>query len=152
MRRKEKEIQSLSGIESVIKNASVCRLGLTDDKAPYIVPLNFGYRDMTLFFHSAPKGKKTDLIKKNPYACFEIDRINEPIESDEPCSWGMQFQSVIGYGTIKFIRDMEEKKQALSLIMAQYSDGDYDFPDTKVKATAVYRLRIERMTGKQSGL
>ena len=33
--------------------------------SPYIVPLCFGYDAGTLYFHSAPAGKKIDLLKNN---------------------------------------------------------------------------------------
>ena len=48
MRRKDKEILDKKEIESIIKKAGVCRLGLSDNNIPYIVPLNFGYRDSFL--------------------------------------------------------------------------------------------------------
>jgi len=36
--------------------------------------------------------------------------------------------------------------------MAQYSDEPFEFPANKVKAAAVFKVEIESMTGKQSGL
>ena len=63
----------------------------------------------------------------------------------------MIFQSVIGFGKAKFIEDSNEKRNALGIIMAQYSDKQFEFPENKVKATAVIRVEIESMTGKQAG-
>ena len=39
-------------IESIIRNASVCRIALSDDGQPYVVPVCYGYADSTLYFHS----------------------------------------------------------------------------------------------------
>ena len=64
----------------------------------------------------------------------------------------MIYQSVIGFGKAKFIEGLDEKRKALSTIMAQYSDQQFEFPKNKVKVTAVFKVEIESMTGKQSGL
>lgn len=64
MRRKEKEITESKILHEIVESAQVCRLGLSDGNAPYIVPLSFGYRDGVLYFHSAAESKKIDIIKK----------------------------------------------------------------------------------------
>ena len=63
----------------------------------------------------------------------------------------MMFQSVIGFGKASFVDGLELKRQALGIIMAQYSDKLFEFPENKVNATAVIKVEIEKMTGKQSG-
>ena len=151
MRRKEKEISDQSGIDAIIKKAKVCKLGLVNGNKPYIVPLCFGYQDNTVYFHSALKGLKIDCIQNNPNVCFEIDLIAEPIESEEPCAWSMRYQSVIGFGKAAFIEELDEKRKALAVIMAQYSDKQFEFPENKVKATAVIKVEVESVTGKLSG-
>ncbi|MFC1532217.1 pyridoxamine 5'-phosphate oxidase family protein [Thermodesulfobacteriota bacterium] len=64
MRRKEKEITKKSEIEAVINKALVCRVGLSDNNFPYIVPLCFGYQDNTIYIHGALEGRKIDILKK----------------------------------------------------------------------------------------
>ena len=151
MRRKDKEISDKPGIEKIIKNAKVCRLGMVHENKPYIVPLCFGYQDNTLYFHSPLKGQKIDCIQSNSNVCLEFDLIAEPKESEDPCSWSMKYQSVIGFGKAIFIEGADEKRKAFRLIMAQYSDQQFQFPENKVKVTAVFKVEIESMTGKQSG-
>jgi len=65
MRKKEKEITKKSAIEAIITKSLVCRLALSDDNSPYIVPLCFGYKDKVLYFHSSQKGKKIDNQKES---------------------------------------------------------------------------------------
>ena len=151
MRRKDKEITDASDINAIIKKATVCRLGMVNGDKPYIVPLCFGYQDNVLYFHSPLKGQKIDYIRNNSNVCFEFDLIAEPKESEEPCSWSMKYQSVIGFGKAVFVEDSDEKHKALNIIMAQYSDQQFEFPENKVKATAILKVNIESMTGKQSG-
>jgi len=151
MRRKDKEITSESEIKAIIKKAGVCRLGMVNGNKPYIVPLCFGYHDNNLYFHGTLKGQRIDILRKNPNVCFEFDLITEPVESENPCDWGMKYQSVIGFGKAVFIDRLDEKHKALSIIMAQYSKRQFQFPENSLKITSVFKVEIESMTGKHSG-
>lgn len=64
MRRSDKEIKDKSTIESILNEAQVCRIALCNDNKPYIVPMNFGFKDNYIYIHSACEGHKIDIIKK----------------------------------------------------------------------------------------
>ena len=151
MRRKDKKISDKSDIKAIIEKAKVCRLGMVNGNKPYIVPLCFGYRDNALYFHGSLKGMKIDLIRENPNVCFEFDLLTETIESENACDWSMKYQSIIGFGKAVFIEESDEKRNAISIIMGQYSELPFQFPENKLKATAVIKVEIESLTGKQSG-
>ncbi|MCG2777827.1 MAG: pyridoxamine 5'-phosphate oxidase family protein, partial [Desulfobacterales bacterium] len=121
MRRKEKEITDKTAMESIILRSSVCRLALSEENRPYIVPLCFGYEDDTLYFHSAREGRKLDILRKNNKVCCEFDIDNEIVEADDACGWSMKYQSVIGAGKGSIIDDIESKRKALNIIMQHYS-------------------------------
>ena len=152
MRRKEKEITEASAIEAIITKSLVCRLALSDDNSPYIVPLCFGYRDRVLYFHGSLEGKKIDIIKKNQKVCFEFDINTEIVKAEDACHWSMKYQSVIGFGKAVLLEDLDEKRKAFNIIMSQYSDRTFQFNDTTLKGMVVIKVEIESMTGKQSGL
>ncbi len=149
MRRKKQEITHKDEIEAIIQESLVCRLGLADEGRPYIVPLCFGYQDDTLYFHSAREGKKLDILKKNNKVCFEFDINTEIQKNKDACNWGIEYKSVIGFGEASFVRDPEAKKKALDIIMGQYGEGTFEFPDETVKKTAVIKVLITSITGKQ---
>jgi uncharacterized protein len=150
LRRKEKEITEKSEIESTIRESSVCRLGLADDGRPYIVPLCFGYRNNTLYFHSAKEGRKIEVLKKNNQVCFEFDIDSEVKSGKMACAWGMKYRSVIGYGTATLIDDPQEKRAALDIIMAQYADGAFEYSQKQFDQALVIKVDISKMTGKKS--
>ena len=150
MRKKEKEITDNTELIAIIAKAKVCRLAMVDGDSPYIVPLSFGYADNRLYFHGATKGKKIDLIKTNPNVCFEFDHLIETVESEKACSWSMKFQSIVGFGKASLLETSESKEDALAIIMAQYSEEQFTFPDKVIQATAVIMVSIESITGKQS--
>ena len=151
MRRKDKEITERSVLETIITNSVICRLAFVHGNRPYMVPLNFGYCDNTLYFHSAPVGKKIEIIKTNPNVCFELDNNTVLVEAEVACAWSMKYQSVIGFGKACLIEDDLEKHTALNIIMQHYSGRDFYVPETELLRVAVFKVEIESMTGKQSG-
>ena len=152
MRRKEKEITDKKEIEHIFKEALVCRLGMFDGEKPYIVPLNFGYKDNTIYFHSALAGKKIDILKKNPDVCFEIDIPGKTINSEKACNWSMAFISIIGEGKVLFLNDATDKINALNIIMEHYSDtNEWDFNKKMMGKTLVFKVEIENISAKRSG-
>jgi nitroimidazol reductase NimA-like FMN-containing flavoprotein (pyridoxamine 5'-phosphate oxidase superfamily) len=150
MRRKEKKITDKSEIKSIIRNSMVCRLGLVDDSSAYVVPLCFGLKDSSLYFHSATEGRKIEILKRNSQVCFEFDNTLEIQAGKTACDWSMQYRSVIGYGQASFVNDPEEKRRALDIIMAQYADGAFEYSDKAMDKTLIIKIDISSMTGKQS--
>ena len=152
MRRKEKEITEKSEIEAVIHKSIVCRVGFSEDNIPYVVPLSFGYQDNTIYVHGSLKGRKINILHKNPNVCFEFDINAEIVASENACEWGMRYQSVIGFGKASFVDDPEHKQKALNIIMKKYSGRSLQFPENAINGTAVIKIEIIGITGKQSGL
>jgi nitroimidazol reductase NimA-like FMN-containing flavoprotein (pyridoxamine 5'-phosphate oxidase superfamily) len=150
MRRSKDEITDRTVIDAIIRECQVCRLGLSDDGEPYIVPLCFGYEGGTLYFHSAPEGRKIDILRKNNRVCFEFDIPGKMKESEQGCKWGIKYRSVIGLGTVELVDDGEAKRNALDILMAQYSGKEYTFPDEVLAKTAIIKVVITHVTGKHA--
>ncbi|MEE4362838.1 MAG: pyridoxamine 5'-phosphate oxidase family protein [Desulfotignum sp.] len=149
MRRKEKQITKTADIEQILQQGQVCRLGFVDSNVPYIVPMNYGYKDQALYFHSATAGRKIDLIRANPLVCFEVDELVKMNKAANACDWGVSFKSVIGTGMARILETPAEKKAGLDIIMAHYSGRSFDYPDKMFAKTAVIKVTVEEMTGKQ---
>jgi nitroimidazol reductase NimA-like FMN-containing flavoprotein (pyridoxamine 5'-phosphate oxidase superfamily) len=151
MRRSDKEISDVGVIEGILLRATVCRLGLCEGDRPYVVPLCFGYQDNALYIHSAGQGKKFDILRKNNNICFEVDIDHELKTADQACGCGMKYKSVIGYGKAVFVEDIESKREALDIIMHQYLEGAFGYPEDAITNITIIKVEIESMTGKQSG-
>ena len=150
MRRTEEEIKDRTVIDAIIRQCRVCRLGLSDGEEPYIVPLCFGYDGEAFYFHSAPEGRKIDILRKNNRVCVEFDIPGDMKVAEQSCKWGITYRSVIGFGTAEIVDNPKAKRKALKILMAQYSDKEYDFPDDVVTKTAIIKVVIARITGKQT--
>ena len=154
MRRSDKEIKDKKCIEWILKKATVCRIALCNNNNPYIVPMNFGFKDNCLYLHSASEGQKIDIININNNICFEVDLETEIVTADNACSWGMKYYSIIGFGKAHFIKDNGEKEDALNIIMQKYShksDKSFEYLKPALDKTTVIKVEIESLTGKKSG-
>jgi nitroimidazol reductase NimA-like FMN-containing flavoprotein (pyridoxamine 5'-phosphate oxidase superfamily) len=150
MRRTEKQVIDPAAIEAIIARAQVCRLGLCDQGQPYVVALCFGYAPGVFYLHSATEGRKIAVLRQNPRVCLQIDTDVEIKTAENPCSWGMRFKSVIGFGIADIVTDPDEKRRALDLIMAHYGGPPAAYPEKALEATTVIRVAIAEMTAKQS--
>ena len=151
MRRSDKQITDLTEIENLLRSADLCHLSMVDNGKPYVVPLNFGYADEALYFHSAPEGRKINVLRKNPDVCFSVIARNILVKGEKACSWTAKYTSVIGTGRATIVDDRAGKEEGLSILMSQYSDDDYDFTEENLDGVVIIRVRIEEMTGKSSG-
>jgi len=152
MRRKEKEITDFKIIEEILRRATVCRIALNDDVSPHLLPLNFGYSERALYFHSAGEGKKIELIRKNNRVTFEVEDFNRLVSADTACGYTTAFRSVIGTGKIELLTDLDEKIRGLDILMRQHGKKDPNtYREGSVEKLAVLKLTIENISCKQSG-
>ncbi len=153
MRRKNNEVTNQEELVAILKSCDVVRVAMSVDNRPYIVPLNFGFKDNVFYFHGAKKGRKIDMIKANPNVAFELDTDHKLIgDSDRACDWTMAFSSIIGSGNMYIVDDKEEKRVALNILMQQYGGKEaYDYGDKMLERIGILKLEVTEMTGKKSG-
>ncbi len=152
MRRKDKEITDKALIEAILREAVICRIAMSENNRPYVVPMNFGYENDTLYLHTGHRGKKIDILKENPLVCFEAESRVETVRAESACRWGMRYMSVIGSGRASFVDDPEGKRTALGIIMKKNSGRpDWEYSEKDFGATCIVRIDIEEMTGRKSG-
>jgi nitroimidazol reductase NimA-like FMN-containing flavoprotein (pyridoxamine 5'-phosphate oxidase superfamily) len=150
MRRKDKEITEQKALYDIMNKALVCRLGVSYEGMAYIIPMSFGYSDRVLYFHSGPEGRKLMILRENPKACFEVEIDTQVIPSKQGCNWTMRYQSIIGFGEVEFIEELEGKREAMKIIMQQYSDEVKLIEDAALSGVTLFKLIISTMTGKKS--
>jgi nitroimidazol reductase NimA-like FMN-containing flavoprotein (pyridoxamine 5'-phosphate oxidase superfamily) len=154
MRQDKREIKNRETIIGLLNTTHVGRLGTTGkDGYPMIKPLNFACDAKTVYFHSAYEGEKIEDITRDNRVCFEIDRpIGYCRATANPCDASYAYQSVIIKGRASIVTDEKEKIYALRLIMDKYQpEGRYgSFSNDKIGITAVIKIDIEEMVGKEN--
>ena len=156
MTKRERQVTDLGEIARILEAGKVLHLGLAVDNEPYVVPMNYGHTfedgKLTLYLHSALRGKKLDMIRANPRVFFEIDCDLMPFEGKLPCQYGMVYSSLMGRGTATLVEDVEEKIRAMVHLMKTQTGKDFTFDEKLVSIVAVIRIDVEEYTAKHRPL
>ena len=152
MTKREFTITDEAQIQGILDSAKVLRLGIAVDNVPYIYPMNYGYTledgKLTLFLHSAVKGDKLDLLRQNPEVCFELDCDYRPFEGALPCQYGLGYSAVSGRGRVTIVEDVQEKMEAMSILMKTQTGKDFQFNERLVSIVSVIRLDVTEFSAK----
>ena len=157
MTKRERQITDEKQILEILDKARVLHLGLAVNNEPYVVPMNYGYTmengKLTVYMHSALKGRKLDMIRENPNVFFAIDCDMQPFgEGDIPCQYGMVYSSVMGKGKAVIVEDVDEKIRAMKVLMKTQTEKDFAFNDRLVSIVAVIRIDVAEYTAKHRPL
>ena len=156
MTKRELQITDPKEIQAILDTAKVLRLGLAVNNEPYVVPMNYGYTmeegRLTLYMHSALRGKKLDMIRENPRVFIEMDCDLRPFEGEVACQYGLSYSSLMARGKASIVEDVEEKMAAMSVLMKTQTDKDFVFNDRLVSIVAVIRVDVEEYTAKHRPL
>ena len=128
------EIKSYEKIKEFLNDEHVGRISSIDTNGfPQIIPMNFVFRNDTVYMHSHVKGEKLDNISKNNKVGFEVDRELEFLPSyfEDPNNASLAdtlYISVVIKGIASFVSDREEKTLALNGLMEKYQPEGYYEP------------------------
>ncbi|NDW10394.1 pyridoxamine 5'-phosphate oxidase family protein [Dysgonomonas sp. 520] len=141
-------------LEEIIRKCDICFVSMVDTEGyPYVIPMNFGYKDGIVYMHSAPEGSSIKALNMNPNVCIafcpdaKLDYMHEQVA----CSYRMKSKSVLCRGKVVFPEDSEDKIKALNILMKHYSDREFEYSDPAIKNVKVWSVEIESMTGKEFG-
>ena len=156
MTKRERQVTDPVQIQHILDAGKVLHLGLAVNNEPYVVPMNYGYTmengKLTLYLHSAVRGRKLDMIRENPNVFFEIECDRMPFEGRVPCQYGMVYSSIMGRGEAVIVEDVEQKKTAMSILMKTQTGKDFTFEDRLVSIVTVIRIDVAEYTAKHRPL
>lgn len=148
-------ITDISEIESIIHSCNVCYVGMADEKGmPYVLPMNFGYKDHTIYLHSGPTGRSISTLELNPMVCITFCSGRELVAQDQDvaCSYRMRSKSVIAWGKVRFVEDQDRKVDALNIIMKQYTDRPFKYADPAVVNVKIWEVPVDEISCKGFGI
>ena len=156
MTRREQQITNINEIIDILEKSKVVHVGMIDGDEPYVVPMNYGYifedGKLTLYLHGAKRGRKIDVLMANPKVFFEMCCDVTPFEGDVACRYGTTYASIMGRGLASVIEDVEEKKQALTLLMKAQTGKDFTFEDKLTTVVSIIRIDTLEFTAKKRPL
>lgn len=147
MRRQGQQL-SKEECEDILTNQPRGVLALLGDyDFPYAIPMSHVFVNGKIYFHGANKGHKKDAVINYSKCSYCV--LDDGVKARD--SWWYTFRSVIVFGRIKILTDIDEKIEALTYL------GDKFFPthedtvdeiDRLLDRTEVYEITIEHMSGK----
>ena len=150
MRRFKQELKQ-NEIERILQSNTSGILAVIDNGGyPYTVPLSFVYANGKIYFHSTKVGHKIDAIKNCKKATFCV------VDKDDvqPEKYTTFYKSVIAFGHIEIVDDMNENLSAINELGEKYypnHDKELQREIDKFKtAFLIIRFDIEHITGKQA--
>lgn len=147
-------IEDKKEIEEIISQCKICYVGMIDEEGtPYVIPMNFGYREHVVYLHSAPIGHVINCLNANNQICITFC-VEPQLVFQHPevaCSYRMKAKSVIVKGKVEFIDEFEEKRKALDIIMSHYSSREFAYGEPAVRNVKIWRVKMDRVSAKEYG-
>lgn len=147
-------------INEFLVHARTGFLGLTDGDLPYVVPLNFVWWKDAIYFHGASEGRKMAILEKNAKCCFTISEEYGSITSPIPAHTDTAYMSVMLFGSVELLTDLDEATAAMQHMLDKYVPGYYDTPLARShldkyrsslgSRTAVMRLKPDSISAKEN--
>jgi len=154
MQKKDREITDQNEVREILKQGKYATISMCRKNEPYIVVLNYGYDQIknALYFHCAKSGLKIDFINENPQVCGTI--IDDLGYLTDECE--QRFRSVVFWGEMFFIEDLEEKKYGIDVLINHLEKNPEKVKEKSIKSEQRYidvgilRLDIKELIGKKS--
>ena len=150
LQRKNKQISIEECIELLRKETRGVLSVLGDDDYPYGMPMNHWYNeeDGKIYFHCGKSGHRLDALRKYNKVSFCTYDSGYREDGD----WALHVKSVIVFGTIEIIDDMDIIADVARKLSYKFTQ-DEEYIRTEIekyaKATLLLKLTSEHICGKQ---
>ncbi len=157
VRRADKVMPEQRALE-MLKNGFCGRLATIGENGyPYCVPLLYVWMDDEVYLHNArAAGHLRANVEHEARVCFEVDEAGEVFPYGRfECDSSLAYRSVILFGTIRVVEDVQTKQRFCEALMLKYGKREWDRPKgyfPRIDQISVYAINVERMTGKQTFL
>ena len=145
-------------IRHFLHHAQVGYIATHWDEQPFINPSIFWYDPSRheLYFHSNVIGRVRANAERHPQVCFAASRSGRLLPSNVALEFSIQYESVIVFGKVRLLEELEAKRRALYGLIQKYfpemtPGKDYrPITDQELKRTSVYAIAIESWSGKRN--
>jgi nitroimidazol reductase NimA-like FMN-containing flavoprotein (pyridoxamine 5'-phosphate oxidase superfamily) len=122
----KRDCKDESKIEAFLTQAKTGFLGLCAGDLPYVVPLNFIRIGHAVYFHGAAEGRKVSMLQHNSQACLTVSEEFGTMASIIPAHTDTAYMSVMIFGHIEFVSNLDEATEAMQHMLNKYVPGYYD--------------------------
>ena len=142
---------STSAARTLLQTNVLGRIGCTDAKKTYVVPVNYVYDGTSIIGHSV-EGLKIRMMRKNPRVCFEVDEMKSLRNWKSVIAWG-NYQELTNerdrYEAMKlFVDRMMYLKISQTATPPEVSENRVHSHTRGNIKPVIYRIVIEEMSGR----
>jgi hypothetical protein len=156
--RRPEHIQDEAWIREFLNRAQIGHIATRWKEQPFINPTTFWYdaERHEIIFHSNIVGRVRANSERYPEVCFEASEFGRLLPSNVALEFSIQYESVIAFGRIRILEDLEEKRRALYGLIGKYfprmtAGQEYrPITDKELKRTSVYAIAIDSWSGKRN--
>lgn len=111
----------------------------------YVVPITYMFEGGYLYGH-AKNGKKIQMMRHNPRVCVQVEEIED----------FFHWKSVIAWGRFEELKPGDAGR-VMQKMVKKFSVGEEPSSDIEIyfesmtESAIIYRIKIERMTGRREG-
>ena len=156
--RRPQNAQSDEWVREFLRRAHLGHLATRWDDQPFITPTAFWYDSNRheIYFHSNIVGRVRANAERHDRVCFEASDFGKFLPSNIALEFSVQYESVVAFGLIRVLEELDEKRRALSGLIDKYFPAmtvgiEYrPITDAELRRTSVYALKIESWSGKRN--
>jgi hypothetical protein len=145
-------------IKGILRRLPFGTLATDYEGQPFSKPTLFAYDESrnVIYIHGALAGRMRTNIEANPRVSFCIAEMGRLLPADTAMEVGVEYASVVVFGTVEVVTDEDEARFGLQLLLDRYfphlkPDVDYrGIIKEELDITAVYRIKIDSWSGKEA--
>lgn len=141
-----------------LRRAHIGHVATHWDDQPFITPTNFWFDEErhAIVFHSNAVGRVRANSDRHADVCFEASEFGKYLPSNVALEFSVQYESVVVFGRLRVLDDLDEKRRALYGLIEKYfpsmqAGREYrPISDQELKRTSVYAIAIDSWSGKRN--
>jgi hypothetical protein len=145
-------------IKSFLHRSLIGHVAHLSGEQPFITPTNFWYDEARhrIIFHSNVTGRLRSNLEHQNQACFETSEYGRFLPSNAALEFSLQFRSVMIFGGVNLITNLDEQKLVLTALISKYFPSMHagieyrPITDKELDHTSIYELLIDSWSGKEN--
>jgi nitroimidazol reductase NimA-like FMN-containing flavoprotein (pyridoxamine 5'-phosphate oxidase superfamily) len=157
VRRADRAVIDEAWFEEMLTKSPFGVLATVRDGQPFVNMNIFAYDAVAkcIYMHTAKAGQTRSNVEQAERVCFAVSEMGRLLPAMYALNFSVEYAGVIVFGAAEIVNDAAESARALQMLLTKYAphltpDVHYR-PSTaaEIARTTVYRIRIERWSGKR---
>ena len=151
-RTAQNAVYDRAAIDAILDEGMVCHVGFVEDGEPFVIPMSYARVGGALYVHGSRAGRTMRVLASGDPICLEVTIVDGLVLGPIPTFHGVNYRSVVLFGSGREVTDPEERLAALKAILdhtipGRWADLRQPTPD-EVAAAAVAAIPIDEASAK----